>query len=44
MNTEYNYIFDDDEFIIIAIPQEKLYMVNSKKFKSVNNLLQFLIF
>lgn len=41
MNTVYNYIYDDYEIVIIAIPKDKLYMVNNKKFKSVNSLLQF---
>ena len=42
MNINYNYFSDDDDLIIIAIPQDKTYFINSRKFKSVNSLLQFL--
>ena len=43
MNTDYNYIYDDDELEIIAIPQDQLYFINKRKFKSLNNLFDFLI-
>jgi len=41
MNIEYNYNFENNEFIILAIPKDKIYLANNKKFKSVNSLLQF---